>query len=230
MNEPAPAPIPAHAMSNPLSRVDGHLKVTGAAKYPYEFPLPDPAQAFLIMSTISKGRIAKIDSAIAEKAPCVLAVITHANALKLAEPPNGQIAAGIRIEQCIPLSHARISCGGQYVAASVADTFENVRHAASFLKISYAAEKPRLHKEDAIKADKPKELFGEQLQVKKGDGAAAFGNTEFVKIEQTYSTPTETHNPMECSATISVWDAPDRLAIYDATIKIEHLLTSSVLS
>jgi hypothetical protein len=33
-------------MSNPLSRVDGHLKVTGAAKYPYEFPLPDPAQAF----------------------------------------------------------------------------------------------------------------------------------------------------------------------------------------
>jgi CO/xanthine dehydrogenase Mo-binding subunit len=43
----------------------------------------------------------------------------------------------------------------------VADTFENARHAASLLKISYAAEKPRSRKEDSIKADKPKELFGE---------------------------------------------------------------------
>jgi xanthine dehydrogenase YagR molybdenum-binding subunit len=212
-----PAPISAHAMSKPVSRVDGRLKVTGRARYPAEFNPPNIAYAFLVMSAIAKGEITAIDAAAAENAPGVLAVLTHLNAPKLAEPPNAQRSEGIRIEQREPLADNKISYGGQYVAAVVADTLEQARYAASLLKISYAAKTPALRKEDASKTDEPKELFEESLQEKKGDVAAALANSDFVKIENTYSTPTETHNPMECSATVAHWEAPDRLTIYDAT-------------
>jgi xanthine dehydrogenase YagR molybdenum-binding subunit len=210
-------PIPAKSMSTAVSRVDGRLKVTGAAKYSAEFNPPNVAYAFLVMSPIAKGTITAIDSAAAERSPGVLAVITHLNAPKLAEPPNDQKREGIRIEQREPLADNKISYGGQYVAAVVADHIENARHAASLLKISYAPETPALDKEDAIKASKPKEHFEEALQKKKGDVAAALAHSDLTKIEQTYSTPTETHNPMETHATVAAWDAPDRLTIYDAT-------------
>ena len=213
----ATEPIQAKSMSTAVSRVDGKLKVTGAAKYPAEFAPPNMAHAFLVMSTISRGKIMAIDSTAAEKSPGVLAVITHSNAPKIGGLSMALRSEGIRIEQRLPLSDDEISYGGQYVAVVVADTSENARHAASLLKISYAPEKPALEKEQALKVDKPKEFFGEQLQQKKGDTERAFATADLVKIDNTYSIPTETHNPMECSATIAQWDSPDRLTIYDAT-------------
>jgi len=191
------APIQAKSMSTVLSRVDGPLKVTGTAKYPAEFNLPNLAYAFLVMSSIAKGTITAIDSSAAEKSPGVLAVITHLNAPKLAEPPNDQKRVGIRIEEREPLADDKISYGGQYVAAVVADTSENARHAASLLKISYAPEKPVLRKEDATRKEKPQKQLDRDLQKTKGDVGAALARDDLVKIEHTYSTPTETHNPME---------------------------------
>ena len=38
-----------------------------------------------------------------------------------------------------------------------------------------------------------------------------------VKIEQTYITPTETHNPIEMSGTIAAWECDKKLTLYDAT-------------
>jgi len=40
------------------SRVDGHAKVTGAAKYAGEFNTAGLAHASVVISTIAKGRIA----------------------------------------------------------------------------------------------------------------------------------------------------------------------------
>jgi len=211
------APIPAKSMSTALSRVDGRLKVTGNARYPAEFNPPNVAYAFAVMSPISNGTITAVESAAAEKATGVLAVLTHLNAPKLAEPPNDQKREGIRIEQREPLADNKISYGGQYVAAVVAESLEQARHAASLLKISYAPEAPALNIENAIKETKPGRHFDRNLQEVKGDVAATLGNADFVKIENTYSTPTQTHNPMECSATVAHWQAPDRLTIYDAT-------------
>ena len=210
------APIPAKSMSTALSRVDGRLKVTGTARYPAEFNPPNVAYAFAVMSPISNGTITAVDSAAAEKATGVLAVLTHLNAPKLAEPPNDQ-KQGIRIEEREPLADNKISYGGQYVAVVVAESLEQARHAASLLKISYTPEVPALNIENAIKQTKPGKNLDRNLQQVKGDVAATLGNADFVKIENTYSTPTETHNPMECSATVAHWQAPDRLTIYDAT-------------
>src|SRR4051812_37737675 len=105
-------PLAARAQGQPINRVDGRLKVTGGAHCPAEFAAPDPARAWLVASTIARGKITGIDTAAAEKAQGVMAVLTHLNAPKLTEPSPGEKSDGIRIEQRTPLSNAAISYGG----------------------------------------------------------------------------------------------------------------------
>ena len=57
-----------NSVGKPLDRVDGRLKVTGRALYAAEHPVPNAAAAVLVMSTIPKGRIAKLDTTEAEAA------------------------------------------------------------------------------------------------------------------------------------------------------------------
>src|SRR5436309_15483292 len=63
----------------PMDRVDGRLKVTGGARYAAEFSAPRLAHGVLHQSTIASGRIRDLDTAAAEGAPRVIAVITHRN-------------------------------------------------------------------------------------------------------------------------------------------------------
>ena len=61
------------------SRVDGHAKVTGAAKYAGEFNTAGLAHASVVTSTIAKGRIARIDASEALSVEGVIDVLTHQN-------------------------------------------------------------------------------------------------------------------------------------------------------
>ena len=69
--------IDAVSIGAPVSRIDGRLKVTGAARYSSDTLLPDMAHAVLVPSPIARGRITRIDAAEAVALPGVLAVITH---------------------------------------------------------------------------------------------------------------------------------------------------------
>ncbi len=71
----------------PVSRIDGPLKVTGAATFAAEFPITGMLYAALAYSTIAKGRLATIDTTAAESAPGVRLVMTHKNAPKLKPTP-----------------------------------------------------------------------------------------------------------------------------------------------
>ena len=53
-------------LGEPLSRVDGRLKVTGSAKYSAEFEIPQLAHAVMVQSTIPSGRIGRMDTSAAE--------------------------------------------------------------------------------------------------------------------------------------------------------------------
>ena len=66
-----------NAVGQPISRIDGRLKVTGGARYTADIPLDGIAHAAIVYSTIANGRTVSIDTAAAEKAPGVLAVLTH---------------------------------------------------------------------------------------------------------------------------------------------------------
>ena len=69
-------------IGQPLTRVDGKLKVTGAAKYAAEFARPKLAYGMLIQSAIANGRVEKIDVTAAKSAP--------ARACSKAKPPPAQ--------------------------------------------------------------------------------------------------------------------------------------------
>ncbi len=202
------------------SRVDGRLKVTGGAKYSVEFEVPNCAYAWPVESNIAKGKITAIDSKAAEAVPGVLAVLSHLNAPKPKEPAAKEernSGHGIRNEERLPLSDDAVHYAGQYVALVVASTIEQAQHAASLVGVSYAPAEPVLTMEAGRqKAGMPKKNHGEPVQPKKGDVAAALKASGLIKIDQTYLTPTETHNPIEMSGTIASWEG-DKLTLYDAT-------------
>ena len=45
----------ASQLGKPVLRIDGIAKVTGAARYPSDEPVRNPAFAYLITSTIARG-------------------------------------------------------------------------------------------------------------------------------------------------------------------------------
>lgn len=206
-------------LGKPINRVDGRLKVTGAAKYAAEFSPPGVCHAFAIKSRISNGKITSIDATAAEAAPGVRAVLTYLNAPKLKEPkPAPATGGGLRNENRNPLSDDIVSYGGQYVALVVADTLERARHAASLIRIGYEEKAPVLTvKQAGPIGKKPKVNNGDPVQLEKGDVEKALGDQSLVIVERIYETPQATHSPMEPSATVAEWVAEDRLTLHDAT-------------
>ncbi|HZF08533.1 MAG TPA: xanthine dehydrogenase family protein molybdopterin-binding subunit [Thermoanaerobaculia bacterium] len=209
------------AVGKPIDRVDGRRKITGKAMYAAEQKHDRLAHAWLVQSTIAKGRIVAVDGAAARKAPGVLVVLTHENSPKLQKAGSRQpTQAGKLGEDRLPFSDDVIHYAGQHVALVVANTLDQARYAASLVKVRYEEEKPVLTIEEAEPtAYSPKASFGRPLQHERGDVAAALagaGGSGGAKVEATYTTPVETNNPMEPSATVAVWDG-DRLTVTDAT-------------
>jgi xanthine dehydrogenase YagR molybdenum-binding subunit len=77
--------------------------------------------------------------------------------------------------------------------------------------VEYNTRKPLVRLQDSTPESKPASKYS------RGDAENAFAQAP-VKIEQTYITPVETHNPMEMHATIAVWDqTKDKLTLYETT-------------
>ncbi len=203
-------------VGKPISRVDGRLKVTGQAQYAAEFNIANQAYGIIIPSTIAKGRVVNLDTTEAEKAYGVLAAITHENAPKL-NVPNSFFFNSIA-ENRLPFQDDVVHFAGQSIALIVADTFEHASYAASLVRVTYEEQTPALEIiGDNLQAHVPDNFFGIPTQVHRGDAAKILAmSNDGVKIDRTYTTPVEHHNPMEPSASIAVWDE-DRLTIYDST-------------
>ena len=194
-------------VGKPIDRVDGHAKVTGKAKYSADFKLPNMAYAVVVQSTISAGKITSIDTVAAQNVPGVLAIITHQNAprLKKADGETNNVPI---------LQDNIIRFAGQNIAVVVADTLEIATHAADLVKVTYAAgNTPNTNPDLQANA-----LF-EQLEKSPGDSRGDFSvgtKAAAVKIENTYITPTETHNPMEPFATVAHFEG-EKLTVYETT-------------
>lgn len=208
-------------VGQPLDRTDGVAKVTGRATYAADAPIRNAVFAAPVSSTIAKGAIAGIDSSAAEAAPGVILIITSRN---MPKSVNGKGTAG---EARPPLSDDLIHYAGQYVAVVVAETPEQARHAATLVKVAYRAEDPVINMEDrrARLRPEPKSQNG-QLRIKRGDVDQALTAPGLTILKQTYSTPVETHNPMEMGSTTAIWEAEDRLTVWDATQGVSNMHTS----
>src|ERR1700761_6182509 len=73
----------------PHVRIDGVDKVTGRARYASDEPLANPAFAYLVTSSIARGRVRGLDLAAARATPGVLDILTHENVGGLVKPPPG---------------------------------------------------------------------------------------------------------------------------------------------
>jgi CO/xanthine dehydrogenase Mo-binding subunit len=195
-------------IGDPVDRVDGPLKVTGAAPYPSDFTFPGLTHAVVVQSTIAAGTIRGIDAAEAEAAPGVLAVITHENAPALAEGPMTPLGPS----PPFPLRDNRIVHRGQHVAVVVARTREQARAAARLVRIGYEETAAVLGIGDP-RAPVLVNKWG--LDVDRGDVTAALASAE-VTYDETFTTAAVTPNPMGLFATVARWDG-DRLTVHDAS-------------
>jgi xanthine dehydrogenase YagR molybdenum-binding subunit len=206
------------AIGSPIDRVDGRLKVTGAARYAADAPVSGVLHGFIVGSVIGRGRVQAIDADAARKAPGVVAVVTHDNMRRLKQPGSDFFGGGTLNEDRLPLADGRIHYAGQYLAVVVAETPEQARHAASLVKVAYADEQaPLAALEDARQfEDGQRDAFGQPLQYRRGDVEGALTGGGLVTIDETYTTPVENSSPMETCATVAAWDG-DRLTVHDAT-------------
>jgi xanthine dehydrogenase YagR molybdenum-binding subunit len=183
-----------------LARVDGPLKVSGGAKYTSDHQFPGMLYAVPVCSTIAKGKITGLDSSAAERMPGVKAVYHRGNIGQIFRVAPASGFNSILDERRPPFEDDVIRYYGQYVAVAVAQTFEQAQAASAAVKVTYAEEKPDVSTLLALAADeKP------NVDTKRGDADAAFASAT-IKVDQTYVTPVETHNPIEMHASVAVWD------------------------
>ncbi len=194
-----------------LPRVDGPLKVTGAAKYSSDYNLAGMLYAVPVCATIANGKIAKLDVSKAEGMPGVKAVYHNGNIGRLfrTAPPSG--FSGIIDEKRPPFEDNVVRYYGQYVAAVVALTFEQATAAAKAVEVTYDAGPVNVSTKfaESEAVEKPTE------DSKRGDPETAF-KTAAVKVDETYTTPTETHNPIEMHASVADFDGQS-FTLYETT-------------
>jgi len=198
-----------------LDRVDGPLKVCGRARYTGDIAVPRMAHAALVTSTIACGRIAAIDVAAAKRAPGVVAVLTHLDAMRLpqggraaVDPPAGRVLSLLQDD--------RIAYANQPIAVVVAETLQQALGAAALVTVAYRREAARLDFEAGrARAYAPPKANQEPTDSSRGDlagGRAAAAH----RASWDYATPLQHHNPMEPHATLARWEG-DRLEIEDST-------------
>ena len=198
---------PAGIIGRPTPRIDGPLKTTGTAKYATDFHIEGMTYGVPVVASIASGHIRTLDTSAAEKMPGVLLVLHHGNIGPLYRTvPNTDATAS---EVRPVFDDEVIRHWGQYIAYVVAETLEQATAAADAVRVEYEVEKPSIRESlDDYKGDRKKGSS-------RGTSDAAFASAP-VKVDQTYVTPIETHNPIEMHASVAVWDR-DQLTMFETT-------------
>jgi len=207
------APLPTttatgEILGRPVDRVDGPLKVRGAATYASDVTYPGLTHAALVQSTIAAGKIRRIDADRARAASGVVAVITHENAPPLADPPSQPFFPSARF----PLKNDQILHHGQHLAVVVAESRDQAVAAARLITTDYDATAPVLGIENPG-AEVKRNVYG--LDSERGDVTTALAGADVV-YDQTFRIAAETNNPMGLFSTVARWEG-DRLTVHEST-------------
>ncbi|WDF45530.1 xanthine dehydrogenase family protein molybdopterin-binding subunit [Chryseobacterium sp. KACC 21268] len=210
------------SIGKPVSRLEGHLKVTGSAKYAGEYEADDLLYGYVVNSTITKGKIKSIDTSEVKKMEGIIEVFTHVNRPSTAwfdfqyadmDAPPGTVFK--------PMKDNEIKYNGQPIALVVAETFEMARYAATKINVVYEEETFETDlKSNLDQSRDPKKGLASMLKPPPpkptGDFEKEYENS-FVKIDSQFSHGTEHHNPMEMYASTVIYEGKDKLKIYDKT-------------
>ncbi|MET8010218.1 xanthine dehydrogenase family protein molybdopterin-binding subunit [Streptomyces sp. NPDC005271] len=189
-----------------VTRVEGREKVTGAALYAYEYPVPDALYGWAVQSTIARGRVRSVDGSAALALPGVVAVLDSGSVPRLRPTGDPELAV---------LQSPDVAYRGQIVAAVVADSYETARQAGAAVRVAYDVgdhdvelrdDDPRAFVPDTVNGGYPG-------KTETGDVDSAL-STAPVVVDVTYTTPPEHTSPMEPHAALAVWDG-DLLTLYN---------------
>lgn len=185
----------------PTPRIDGPLKTTGKAMYSSDHSFPGLVYAWPVTATVSGGTVTSIDVSAAKKMPGVVAVYTHEDIGPLYRTPPAAGFSMIIDEKRPPLEDTVVRYYGQYVAVAVAQTVEQARAAAESVTVTYG--KGEFDVKDKLlgtpmTTPKAKEV------TKRGDTTTALKSGP-VGHHAVYTTPAETHNPIELHASVAVY-------------------------
>jgi xanthine dehydrogenase YagR molybdenum-binding subunit len=203
-------------VGEPVSRLDGPLKVGGKARFAGEVALDGMLYAALVHSTIARGRIAAIDTDAAEAAPGVALVMTHRNAPRMKQPKGMMEGSGVSGSTLPVMQDDSIHWNGEAVALVLADTQEQADHAAALIAVRYTPEPAITAFEQAkTKAHRPDAVLMDAALVTIGDAEKALAKAPH-KVDRRYTTPRHNHNAIELHAATVRWDG-DTLILHDAT-------------
>lgn len=198
-------------VGRPVHRIDGELKTSGRATYAYEWHSTDVryAYGYPVGSSIAKGRIVSMDASAAKRAPGVLAVVT---APEIGERKKGQYNAA-RLFGGDKVQHYH-----QAIAVVVAETFEQARAAAALVAVEYDEENGAYDLAQA-KGSAVKPNDSQQPDTAVGDFDAAF-KAASVTLDETYTTPDQSHAMMEPHSSVVMWDG-DELSVWTSSQMID---------
>jgi xanthine dehydrogenase YagR molybdenum-binding subunit len=204
-------------VGKPQTRIDGHLKVSGRAKYTHDIALPKMLQAAVLRCPLPCAKVTKISIARAEKAPGVKAAIAIAK------------------------TGDRIVFAGQDVAAVAAERLDLAKDALALVEIEYEAlpfvvdtklaaqpGAPAVHEgnveERRTEGDEPGAGAGagpkgnvrKMPDSKRGDAAKALKKAAVVH-EASYSTQVQVHNALETHGIVVRWEGKDKLTAWCST-------------
>jgi xanthine dehydrogenase YagR molybdenum-binding subunit len=215
---PAPAnPIDRlRQVGQPLNRIDGPMKTTGTAPYAYEHHdvVTNQAHGFVLGSAVAKGRIRSMDLSAARAAPGVVAIVTAENAGRLdkGEHNTAKLLGGPEIEHY-----------HQAIALVIAESFEQARAAAQLIRVDYVRERGRFDLAAARAAPIAPPSQGQPGESAVGDFAPAFAAAP-VQLDETYTTPDQSHAMMEPHATVAAWEG-DQLKVWTSNQMINWAAT-----
>jgi xanthine dehydrogenase YagR molybdenum-binding subunit len=209
-----------------VSRIDGPVKVRGAALFAAEVRLDAMVYAALVYSTVPKGRMAMLDTSAAENAAGVVLVMTYRNAPKMKPLPYFMQAEKAAAGDNLPIMQDdRVHWNGQPIAVILAETQEQADHAKSLILVTYKTE-PATTAFAAAKAagQHPGIFMGEPLKLEINDAEAALAAAAH-KVDETYFTPRHNHNAMEPHAVTLAWNG-DQLLMHDCSQGVAHVAWS----
>ena len=197
----------------PHQRIDGVAKVTGAARYATDETVAKPAYAYLVISSIAKGRITGFGLEAARATPGFIDILTHENINGEYKPPPP--FGGGDDGQTTTLESDQVWHDGQIIGVVLAQSFEAAREAAHKVEVRYAVERPSATFDSPGVSSEPHKKMQGGEDPKKGDADAAFQAAP-VKVDAHYATPPQHHNPIELFATTCAWEGP-KLTVYEGS-------------
>ena len=197
-------------IGQPLTRRDGELKVTGAARFAADNHPKGMVYAVMVGSKIARGRVTSFNIEAAKGHPGVIEVITPANRPPLAMDPDAKLNPFMFRKEL--LQNDTVRYANQPIAVVIGETLEAATEGAVLLAPTYEAEQPRLGLDVAGSFAPSVVGPGMPAAASRGEIDTNFSSAAY-RIEETYETPRQYHNAMEPHAIVVEWMSQDRLSI-----------------